>query len=154
MKRNAKTFAVLVVLLVLAAASAAAKGSGGLRLGIAAGYPNAVIVVRPSPLDFKIGYNFADGANIFLSGDYRIINERELVDFLKFFLGVGAYAQLNFDPTDFDFGARIPIGLQAFLLDGVLELFLEVAPTIGFLPAFTAFQNWQAYFGFTVLIPR
>ena len=154
MKRNAKVFTFVVVLLLLAAAGASAKGSGGLRLGIAAGYPNAVLIIRPSPFDFKIGYNFADGANIFLSGDYRIINERELVDFLKFFLGVGAYAQINFDPTDFNLGARIPFGLQAFLLDGVLELFIEVAPTIGFLPAFTAFEDWQAYFGFTILIPR
>jgi hypothetical protein len=36
----------------------------------------------------------------------------------------------------------------------VIELFLEVAPTVGFLPTINAFPRWQGYLGFTILIPK
>ena len=154
MKRNQRIITVLSVLLVLAAAGASAKGSGGLRLGLEFGNPNAVIIIRPAPFDFKIGYNFTDPGSLFLSADYRIVSGYQLIDFLHFFLGLGVYGELVFDPTVFSLGARIPLGLQVFLIDNVLELFLEVAPTVGFLPTITAFPEWQGYIGFTILIPR
>lgn len=53
------------------------------------------------------------------------------------FLGVGA---------DFDFGLRIPIGLNIYPIDA-LELFLEIAPAIEFIPAFPD-VGVQAAFGF------
>jgi len=43
--------------------------------------------------------------------------------------------------------------VQAFLLDNVLELFLEVAPTVNFLPALD-WGGLQGYIGFTFRIPR
>jgi hypothetical protein len=76
------------------------------------------------------------------------------VDILHFFLSVGAYTNIYFEPTEFHLGARIPVGLQVFLIDNVLELFLEVAPTVGFLPGLEAFPEWQGFIGFTILIPR
>ena len=152
MKRSRRVWAIVVVVLALAAAGASAKGSGGLRLGLEFGNPHAVIIIRPAPLDFRIGYSFTENGNLFFSVDYRIVNAYQIVDFLHFFLGVGAYAEIFFDPTDFSLGARIPVGLQVFLIDNVLELFLEVAPTVGFLPALTAFPEWQGYLGFTIRV--
>jgi len=152
MNRNLKVFLLLVVLLAVAF-TASAKSKGGLRLGLEFGNPNAVLIIRPTPLDFRIGYNFAEAGNLFLSADYRIVNAYQLVDFLHFFLGLGAYVRLHFTPTTVDFGARIPIGLQVFLINNVLEIFLEVAPTVGFIPTIRAFPEWQGYIGFTVLIP-
>jgi hypothetical protein len=62
--------------------------------------------------------------------------------------------QLHFTPTTVDFGARIPVGLQVFLIDNVLEIFLEIVPTIGFLPTIIAFPEWQGYLGFTILVSK
>jgi len=142
MNRNLKVFLLLVVLLAAVAFTASAKTKGGLRLGLEFGNPHAVLIIRPSPLDFKIGYNFAEAGNLFISADYRIIDGYQLVDFLHFFLGLGAYVELRFTPTTVNFGARIPLGLQVFLIHDVLEIFLEVAPTVGFIPTIVAFPEW------------
>ena len=152
MKRGLKLFTIVMVLLALGAVGASAKGRSNLRLGLEFGNPNAVLIIRPAPFDFKIGYNFAAPGYLFFSADYRIVNAYQVVDILHFFLGLGAYTNIYFEPTDFSLGARIPLGLQIFLIDNVVELFLEVAPTVGFLPALTAFPEWQGFIGFTILI--
>ena len=74
MKRGLKVLTILVVLLALGAVGAWAKGPGGLRLGLEFGNPNAVLIIRPAPLDFRIGYNFAAPGYLFLSADYRIVD--------------------------------------------------------------------------------
>jgi hypothetical protein len=154
MKHSLKVVTILMVLLAVGTAGAWAQGKGGLRLGLEFGNPNAVLIIRPAPFDFKIGYNFAAPGYLFLSADYRIVSGYQIVDFLHFFLGVGAYTIIQFEPGDFSLGARIPLGVQVFLIDNVLELFLEVAPTVGFIPALTAFPEWQGFIGFTILVPR
>jgi hypothetical protein len=152
MKRGLRLFAIVLILLALGAMGASAKGKKNLRLGLEFGNPNAVLIIRPEPFDFKLGYNFAAPGYLFLSADYRIVNAYQLVDILHLFLGVGAYTNIYFEPADFSLGARIPLGLQIFLVDNVVELFLEVAPTVGFVPALTAFPEWQGYIGFTIRV--
>jgi hypothetical protein len=155
-KRAFKVIVILVVLLVVSTATVSAANKGSLRLGLEFGDPVAVLIIRPAPFDFKVGYSF-DSANpwLFLSGDYRIVSGYQLIDFLHLFLGVGAYVQIPFQQMDnLEVGLRIPFGLQVFLIDNVIELFLEVAPTVGFLPTIQAFQWWQGYIGFTILIPK
>jgi hypothetical protein len=155
-KRAFKVIAVLVVLFVVATATVSAIGSGSLRLGLEFGDPIAVLIIRPAPFDFKIGYSFdSNDPWLFLSADYRVVSGYQLIDFLHLFLGVGAYTQIYFQEADaLELGLRIPVGLQAFLVDNVIEIFLEVAPTVGFLPTIQAFPRWQGYFGFTILIPK
>jgi hypothetical protein len=150
---STKVLGLVLILLTVAALGAFAE-KGAIRLGLEFGNPTAVIIIRPGNFDFKVGYDLRQDGNLFLSADYRIISGYQLVDFLHLFLGLGAYAQIFFGGGDFEFGARIPIGLQVFLLNSVLELFAEVAPTVGFLPALTAFPQWQGYVGFTVRVPR
>lgn len=152
--------ALTVFLLLLAAVGASAQSKGGLRLGLEFGNPNAVLIIRPSPFDFKIGYNFAGDEYLFLSADYRIVSGYQIVDFLHFFMAVGAYTNIEFDPGKFSLGARIPVGLQVFLIDNVLELFLEIALTVGFVPGLeflpTTTEGYrlpQGFIGFTILIP-
>jgi hypothetical protein len=142
-------------LLVVAAATVSAADGDGLRLGLEFGDPIAVLIIRPAPFDFKIGYDFGGNGWLFLSADYRIVSGYQVIDFLHLFLGVGAYTQIDFEQADaFELGLRIPVGLQVFLVDNVIELFLEVAPTVGFLPTIQAFPRWQGYIGFTVLVPK
>jgi hypothetical protein len=152
-KRAYKVALVLILLLVAVTATVSAQ-KRSLRLGLEFGDPLAVIIVRPAPFDFKVGYDFQDSGWIFVSGDYRIISGYQLIDVLHMFLGVGAYIQIPFDDGDLEFGAQIPVGLQVFLINNVLELFLEVAPTVGFVPTIEAFPRWLGYAGFTILIPR
>ena len=127
-----------------------------LRLGLEVGNPAAVIIIRPSPFDFKIGYNLAGflgegGEFIHVSGDYRIIDSYKLIDFLHVYLGIGAYVQISMggEESELSAGARIPIGLQAFLLGKTVEIFLEVVPTVIDFP----WQNPQGFLGFTIKTP-
>ena len=155
MKRAFKLIIVLIVLFVAVTTTVSAANRGSLRLGLEFGDPIAVLIIRPAPFDFKIGYDLQDNGWLFLSADYRIVSGYQLIDFVHLFLGVGAYTQIYFQQSDaLELGLRIPFGLQVFLIDNVVELFLEVAPTVGFLPTIQAFPRWQGYFGFTILIPK
>ncbi len=151
MKKAKKIILLALIFLTLTVVGVSARG---LRLGLEFGNPNAVIIIRPEPFDFKIGYNlFNLGSGkeyLFLSGDFRIINAYHLIDFLHLFLGAGAYTQIYFgsDPS-LDFGARLPLGLQAFLLSSTIELFVEVCPTLLFLPTFKL-GGVQGWVGFTL----
>jgi hypothetical protein len=155
MSKASRILVIAVLLGVVCAGALFARNTGSIRLGLEFGDPQVALIIRPAPFDFKVGYNFTDNAWLFLSGDYRIISGYQLIDFLHMFLGVGLYGQVYFERSDpLDFGLRIPVGLQVFLLDNVLELFLEVAPTVNFIPALTAFDRWQGWIGFTLLVPR
>lgn len=155
MSKAARILVIAGLLGVLCTGALFARDSGSIRLGLEFGDPQVAIIIRPAPFDFKVGYSFTDNAWLFLSGDYRIISGYQLIDFLHLFLGVGVYGQVYFEQADqSELGLRIPVGLQVFLLDNVLELFLEVAPTVNFIPTPTAFRRWQGWFGFTILVPR
>lgn len=159
MSKTVKIFILCIAFMATVVFSLSAKGD--LRLGLEFGNPTAVVIIRPAPFDFRVGYNFApDKENIFLSGDYRIISGHQLIDFLHLFLGVGIYTQVYFadrgdDQGQFDLGARLPFGLQAFLIKSTLELFVELAPTVEFLPTlqFNKFEGWHGYIGFTIRTP-
>ncbi len=150
----ARQTAFLVLVLLLAGLSGlSAAGKGPLRLGLELGNPNAVIIIRPAPLDFRIGYNFTAGnESLFLSGDYRIISGRPLVEMFDLFVSLGAYAQLDVaagSSSAVTLGGRVPVGVQVFLLDNKLELFLELCPTVSFLPALS-WAGVQGFLGFTL----
>lgn len=154
MNKLTKIFGITLILLTVTVAGLFAQ-KGSVRLGLEFGNPTAVIIIRPGNFDFKIGYDLRESGNLFLSADYRVISGYQLVDFLHLFLGVGAYTQIFFDGVSpLEFGARIPIGLQVFLLNSVLELFAEVAPTVGLVPTITAFPQWQGFVGFTIRVPK
>jgi hypothetical protein len=99
MKRGLKLCIIVMVLLALGAVGASAKGKSNLRLGLEFGNPNAVLIIRPAPFDFKIGYNFAAPGYLFFSADYRIVNAYQVVDILHFFLGVGATNSISSQPS-------------------------------------------------------
>ena len=146
----------IIALFVLTIALSAAYGeSSGIRAGLEFGEPNAVLILRLSPFDFKLGYSFVNPF-LFVSADYRILDGRPLFEFLHYFLSAGAFAKINFtgSASAFEAGLRIPVGLQMFLMDGFLELFLEVAPTVNFMNLASFPLPLQGYIGFTILVPK
>lgn len=157
-----RTRRTILVALALLAASANVFAEP-VRIGLEFGRPTGVIVIRPEPFDFKVGYDFTGigegsdaGSFIHVSADYRILSSYHLIDFLSLFLGVGAYVQIYTGSAadNVNLGARIPVGVQAFLANGTVELFLEVVPTVSFVPSITAFDQFQGFVGFTVPAPK
>lgn len=159
MRKSSKIIVVCFLLLVVGTLSVSARE--GLRLGLEFGNPIAVVIIRPAPFDFKVGYDFREGnQNIFVSADYRLVSGYQVIDFLHVFMGLGIYSQIYFedrgdDQGQFDLGARIPLGLQAFLFKSAIEIFLELAPTINFVPSVEVNQldGWHGYAGFTIRLP-
>jgi hypothetical protein len=146
--------AVFLILMVSVCAWAAP-----FRVGLEFGRPTGVLVIRPEPLDIKVGYDLDVGGGdekfIHVSADYRVLSSYHLVDFLSMFISAGGYLQFFTSEEVEDelvLGGRIPVGLQVFFFDGVLEVFLEVAPTVSLFPSITAFDQWQGFLGFTVAI--
>ena len=158
MKRALKVVVILIVLFVAATATVSAASKGSLRLGLEfIGGDNqrtGVIVIRPAPFDLKVGYNFEqDNGWIYVSGDYRIVSGYPIVDFLHLFLSAGAYIQVSGEPYPFVPGLHIPLGLQIFLIDNVIEIFAEWTPSVGLLPK-PSLYPWRGGIGFTILVPK
>ncbi len=149
---------LLISLLLFAVLSvAAAYPAGGSRLGVATGYHNWVLIYRPGNWDFKGGYDFTKGNEfVYLSGDYRFVNQYPIAGPLHFSLGAGGYVQIMFgDDADSDLvgGIHTPVGLSLIFLDNFFELFVEAAPELDLYPkpAFSA-ENIQLWVGITLAI--
>jgi len=70
-----------------------------------------------------------DTFNLGITDDYWFFHDN-LTGILNLYMGLGFYGGLASSDSNMnlDFGGRVPIGLQAFLLPP-LELFIEIAPT-------------------------
>jgi len=143
-------------LTLFGASSAFAAGTGERRLGLGVGIPNAVVVFRPSPFEFKAGYDFTEGEEyIFLSGDYLLIDARPVAPPLRFSLGLGAYGKLLLangeEDSDLEGGVRLPVGLSVRTRNEFAELFVQLSPGLDFYPKLTfSEQPLQVWAGFTL----
>ena len=155
--RHGKILTATVILLLVFSATLTAQSRSD-RLGLAFGIPNGALVYRPAPFDLKFGYDFTEGQEfIFVSGDLRLIDNRQIVGVLHGSLGIGLYGKLypsgrdDDGSIDFDGGTRIPIAASVLLFRDFLEFFVEVAPGIDFYPrAQLADQPIQVVGGATI----
>ncbi|MFP4210260.1 MAG: hypothetical protein ACOC2V_01130 [Alkalispirochaeta sp.] len=158
MKRKALVITVVLLVIVTVSAFGQFRGRSD-RLGLAFGIPNGVLVYRPAPFDIKGGYDFTTGNQyIFLAGDIRLIDNRQIVGVLHGSFGIGLYGKLypegrddDDDEIDYDAGTRLPFALSVLLLDDFLEFFVEVAPGLDFYPKPQfADQPLQVFAGATI----
>ncbi len=147
---------LLLFLLIPCASGLFASGSGESRLGLGLGFPNAVLVYRTAPFEFKGGYDFTEGNEfIFLSGDLLLVNARPIADPLRLSLGIGAYGKLFLESEGEDStlegGARLPLGLSVRTRDEFLEFFVQISPGLDFYPRFSiSDQPVQFWAGITL----
>ncbi len=126
-----KGLILAVVLVAVVATSGFSLGIGGaFGLQPVGGLPGSDVMLSAKfdSVPFLLGLGFALGQNDFELGftaDWWFV-QQPLIDFLGIYVGLGGFLGIA---QDFEIGARIPVGLNAYLLD-VLELFLEIAPTI------------------------
>jgi hypothetical protein len=83
-----------------------------------------------------------------VSCDWWIVNGG-LAGSLGYYIGVGGFLGMRSgdNSSAFSLGGRIPFGLQAWVLNP-LEIFLEIAPLVGFLPSLNI--NFNLRLGFRV----
>ena len=121
-----------IVLMVAFAgvASASTFGVGGaFSIAPLGGLPSSAMLslkVPQVPVTWGIGAQLgADRFNLAVTADWWLYRQN-LVSFLNLYVGPGLYVTL---PEPFEIGGRVPIGINAFPIP-VLELFLEIAPTL------------------------
>jgi hypothetical protein len=140
-----KIVLILLVLFVLGGTAAFAEHPSGLGIGVVGGGggwnggggANFGLSLKVPSVPIFWGINITPGGNFLglgVTGDSYLIDDTLLgtdaLD-LGWFLGVGGIAHLGLGDNYFglDIGARLPIGLS--LQISIIEVFLDVAPTIG-----------------------
>jgi hypothetical protein len=131
---------VLVGLLVFAADIFALKSTPDFGIGAELTTTNfsavgvmATIHIPGVPLFIGLGANvtggLSGGPEMTATVDYWLIHNSLGSGYLSWYLGLGAYGVLGFNPTWGALGVRLPIALQIWPLNNEnLEVFLEVAP--------------------------
>ena len=131
---NKKIFIVAALLMVVCVGGAFAWGIGIQGGG---GYPpfgGAALTFKLDsvPLVFATNFNFGNnGFGIGLTGDYWFLNDN-IVGPLNWFIGAGAGISLGGFDDNFILGleGRLPIGLNMYLVDGFIEPYLQVVPSV------------------------
>ena len=146
----------LPVLAALLSCAAAGAQPGTLSVGVELGNPTVALIVRPHPLDLRLGYDFLRPRDyLFASADYRIVDRYPLTDSLGLYVSAGAYATVDrAAPDQYRIGLRLPAGLQMLVAAGAVELFVEAVPILEVYPG-VAFNPaaLQGYAGLTVRLP-
>jgi hypothetical protein len=128
-----KKTAVVALALILTCAA----GASAFDIGIGAEYMfyttglshNALLTLRawPAPFQLGVGATFGTAPSFSITGDWWMKAGSISGSPLGYYLAVGGFVTL----PDVTFGARVPLGLQLWLLGDLLELFIEAVPYAG-----------------------
>ena len=132
MRRKVLIIAFALAAVVSMSASANTFGIGGaFSIDALGGLPSGAMLsvkVPQTPVLWGIGMQLnQDTFNLAMTADWWL-HTQNLVGFLNLYVGPGLYVSL---PDRIEFGGRVPIGINAYPIP-VLELFLEIAPTLLF----------------------
>ena len=149
-----KTVLIGLAILMVSSFSLSAMAIGGAYstqlLNNGAG--NGALTFKLDKWDPVFGLSFGGNSDYFrlgFSADWWMYH-KPLAGIVSIYLGPGLYVNLGLGETsNVDVGARIPIGFQIFPIDP-LELFIEIAPSIGLDLNPVAFPVWglQGAIGF------
>ncbi len=143
-----KLIAVLVLAILLGTASVFAFGIGfqvGPTIGGGGYNTNVALTFKldSAPWVFAVdGGIWTGGARIALSADQWFIN-RSFAKPFNFYVGWGLYVGLATQGNLLSLGGRLPIGINAFFLDGLIEPYFQIVPSLGLtvIPNFY-FPDW------------
>jgi hypothetical protein len=126
-----------ITVLALALILACAVGASAFEIGIGAEYMfyttglshNALLTLRawPAPFQLGVGATFGSAPSFSITGDWWLRAGGISGSPLGYYVAVGGFVTM----PDITFGARLPLGLQLWLLGDLLELFIEAVPYAG-----------------------
>jgi len=132
-------FLTFVLILIMPAVTAWGWGIGlqldaGFSGGKVGGGPSVTFKPDALPIFFAVNLEITEtDFSMGLTADHWIFNKPIDPEFpIQWFFGYGAFARIGFgNESVFVGGARLPIGINAFLADGLFEPYLQVAPSVG-----------------------
>ena len=132
--------AVIVVLMIGVAGAFAAPKTDGLAIGGQGSLyfvgsegllVSAHIEIELPSIPVMFGIGVSTRPAIGLTADYWAWRGY-MAGMYGWYVGFGGYVTLALAPTtDIRMGVRLPIGLQAWLLNDTLEIYVETAPAVG-----------------------
>jgi hypothetical protein len=147
---------VCAVMLVAATGAFAARGTGfgiggegSLYFAGSGGLPTGAMLTLHLPgFPLMLGIGISSSMALGLTADYWLAHGN-LVSIFDYYAGIGGYLSLDLNGSGVAVGGRIPIGVQVWPFGSVFELFLEVAPAVGFNLIPTGFEwHFQGALGF------
>ena len=132
MKKKVLIIAFVLIAVVSMSASAQTFGVGGaFSIDALGGLPSSAMLslkLPQLPFLWGIGAQLNESSfNLAFTADWWLYTQG-LSGGLGLYIGPGLYLSL---PDTIEFGGRVPVGLNLYPID-VLELFLEIAPTLLF----------------------
>jgi hypothetical protein len=150
MMKNIRALACVALLACGATGAFAARG-GGLAIGGegalyvagSGGLPmSAMLLVHLPQFPAMIGIGLSSAPAVGLTVDWWAAHGN-LGSIFSWYLGVGGYVSVDFGASaSISAGGRLPIGLQAWPVGQVLEIFVELAPAVGIILVPTGF-DWH-----------
>lgn len=140
-----KIILVFVFAVLIFTAGPAIEEAHAFGIGVMGPDPTALTMRVADRLIFDIGWYFGvykpfyygeHGASLIMFIlDYWIVNP-QIADVFYFYAGIGGRLDISSVDSAFGLGLRIPLGFQILIpIEQIaLEIFLEFAPTVGFLP--------------------
>ena len=135
---------VLVLLIALALLFCAADAlAQGLGIGVMAGEPTGLSfkawMSGNRAVDAAFGWSLSSDGWFYMHSDYLFHSQtfKESVEGgLPVYYGFGARVLLNSGASS-RFGLRVPLGLDFFVAGGNIDIFVEIAPVLDFVPETT-----------------
>ncbi|MEX2351780.1 MAG: hypothetical protein WD529_05025 [Balneolaceae bacterium] len=134
--RITRTLALTTLLFLLPIiAIQAQERIGNIEVGIMLGEPTGFSAkfweTRATAFDAGLAWSFGTDEAVHAHGDYLLHLFMEESAELAFFYGIGARTLIS---NTFNFGIRLPIGLQYLVPESRLTLFFELAPVFNLVP--------------------
>ncbi|QEN05735.1 hypothetical protein EW093_13800 [Thiospirochaeta perfilievii] len=150
-----KKLSLLIITSIFVGTSSLFSLGLGIQGNINAGEffaPGVALSLKLDSVPFYFAFNWQfeeEVKNFSLTSDYWALNKTMLYvnnQPLNLFFGLGAYCNVTIDQSqngDYfqpSLGLRIPVGINMYILDRVLEPFIQVAPSFGihFIPSLGA----------------
>ena len=147
--KSLKFFISVIGTLMLMNASISFAQSSGTGLGIMLGEPTGVNlkswISSSSAFDVGLAWSFTHEGSMHIHADYLYHNYNLISSNIPFYVGIGGRIKLHNSEdkseSDARIGVRVPIGLDFFVRDMPIDIFVEIAPIVDLSPSTEATVN-------------
>ena len=147
--KNLKFFVSVIGTLILMNVSISFAQSSGTGLGIMLGEPTGVNlkswISQSSAFDVGLAWSFTHEGSMHIHADYLYHNYNLINSNIPFYVGIGGRIKLHNSEdkseSDARIGVRVPIGLDFFVRDIPIDIFVEIAPIVDLSPSTEATVN-------------
>ena len=147
--RQIKIFISLVIVIISIPATSTFAQRSGTGIGLMLGEPTGINlkswISESSAFDVGLAWSFTHEGSLHIHADYLYHNYNLISSNIPFYVGIGGRIKLHNSEdkseSDARIGVRVPIGLDFFVRDVPIDIFVEIAPIVDLSPSTEATVN-------------